>query len=361
MEKEANLNPYIDRLNRKIDLSMEEATSAMSIIMSADVPDSQKAAFLTALQAKGPTIEEIASFAFAIRKIARQVETKDIKKDKALADTCGTGGGAIETFNVSTTSMFILSASGMAVAKHGNRAITSRCGSADVLEELGVNIKMEPEKASRCLAEIDIAFFFAPLYHGAFKNIQKVRREIGIPTVFNILGPLVNPAFSSAYKNEIKTVQILGVNSEKLVDRMARVLKILNLSRAMVVYGQGSEDNSGMDEISTIGDTRICELTDAGEFRDYVINPQGLGMELAKPKDLIGGTPKENARILLDILSGKERGPKRDIVLINAAAGLYLGGRAKNLQEGIKVASDCIDSAAALKKLELLRRYSCQC
>ncbi|MFH1338223.1 MAG: anthranilate phosphoribosyltransferase [Candidatus Omnitrophota bacterium] len=358
MEKKADLNPYIDKLNRKIDLSMEEAASAMSVIMSKEAPDSEKAAFLVALQAKGPTTEEIASFAFAIRQIAGKVETKDIKKDKVLADTCGTGGGAIETFNVSTTSMFILSASGMAVAKHGNRAITSKCGSADVLEELGVNIAMEAEIASRCLAEIDIAFFFAPLYHGAFKNVQKVRRQIRTPTVFNILGPLVNPAFSSAYKNGIKTVQILGVNSERLTHRLVRVLKVLNLSRAMVVYGLDAGSNLGMDEISTIGDTRIYELTEGGEIKNYVINPQSLGIEPAKPGDLTGGTPQDNARILTDILSGKDRGPKLNIVLLNAAAGLYLGDRAKNLGEGIKVASDCIDSGSAMRKLDELRRFS---
>lgn len=358
MEKEVDLSPYIDKLNRKIDLSTEDATQAMSIIMSAEASDSQKAAFLIALQAKGPTTEEIASFAFAIRQLARQPELKDIKKDKVLGDTCGTGGGTIETFNISTTIMFILSASGMVVAKHGNRAITSKCGSADVLGELGININMEPQKASRCLSEIDIAFFFAPLYHGAFKNVQKVRREIRIPTVFNILGPLVNPAFSSAYRLGIKTVQILGVNNERLVDKMARVLKILNLSRAMVVYGQGPEGTCGMDEISTIGQTQICELTETGEISDYKMNSQSFGLRKAQPRDLIGGTPKENARILLEILTGKEKGPKRDIVLINAAAGLYLGGRARNLREGIRMATELIDSGAALRKLELLRQFS---
>lgn len=355
-----NLSPYIGQLIQKKDLSPEDAACAMSIIMSEQAPASGKAAFLTALQIKGPTAEEIASFAFTIRQMAKQVELKNIKKDKVLADTCGTGGGAVETFNISTTIMFILSASGIVVAKHGNRAITSKSGSADVLEQLGININMEPAKVSRSLSEIGIAFLFAPLYHGAFKNVQNVRREIGIPTVFNIIGPLVNPVFSSSHQQGLAMVQILGVNNPELTKKLARVLKILNLRRAMVVFGQGREGKLGMDEISTVGDSQISELMDTGEIKDYKINPQDFGIKLARPADLTGGTVGENVRILLDILSGKEKGPKRDIVLLNAAAGLYLGGKAKDLNEGIKVASNCIDSGKALEKLELLRQVSCK-
>lgn len=358
MQEGANLSLYIKQLIQGKDLLSEDAARAMSIIMSQQAPESQKAAFLAALQAKGPIAEEIASFAFTIRRMAKQVEFKDFEKDSVLADTCGTGGGTADTFNISTTIMFILSASGIVVAKHGNRAITSKCGSADVLEELGININMEPAIVSRCFSEAGIAFLFAPLYHGAFKNVQKVRREIGIPTVFNILGPLVNPLFSCSFKEDINMVQVLGVNDPQLIKKLAGVLKILKLRRAMVVYGQDREGKIGMDEISTVGDTQVSELMDTGEVRDYKINPQDFGMKLAKPQDLKGGGPAENARILLEILTGKERGPKTDIVLLNAAAGLYLGGKARDLKEGIKAAGECIDSGRAFKKLELLRRLS---
>ena len=361
MEKKSNsLNFYIEKLIQKKDLTSEEATQAMRIIMSVEALLSEKAAFLISLQKKGPTIEEIASFAFTIRQMAKQVELKDIKKDKVLADTCGTGGGTLETFNISTTIMFILSAAGIVIAKHGNRAITSKCGSADVLEQLGININMEPAKASRCLSRIGIAFLFAPLYHSAFRNVQGVRREIKTPTVFNILGPLLNPAFTGSSKQGLSVIQILGVNDPKLIRKLAGVLKMLNLSRAMVVYGQGRESGLGMDEISTLGDTQVAELMDTGKIKDYKINPRDLGIKLANPSDLTGGTSAENAQILLDILSGKEKGAKRDIVLINAAAGLYLGGKAKDLKQGIKQANDCIDSGSALEKLDLLRQMSCQ-
>ncbi|MFH1678167.1 MAG: anthranilate phosphoribosyltransferase [Candidatus Omnitrophota bacterium] len=353
-----NLSIYTDKLVNKIDLSSEDAARAMRIIMSTQALESDKAAFLTALARKDATTREIASFALTIRQIAKQVELKNFNKDKIFADTCGTGGGAVETFNISTAIMFILSASGIVVAKHGNRAITSKCGSADVLEELGININMEPERVVRCLSEIDIAFLFAPFYHVAFKNVQKVRREIGAPTVFNILGPLVNPVFSPAYKQGIKTVQVLGVREEGLIKKLAQVLKILNLHRAMVAYGKGPAGRFGMDEISTLGDTMICELMEDGQIKEYKINPQDFGIKLAKPDDLGGGTAKQNAQILLDILSGKEKGPKRDIVLLNASAGLYLGKKARDLHEGIKLAGECIDSGKALERLGLLRRFS---
>jgi anthranilate phosphoribosyltransferase len=292
-------------------------------------------------------------------QMAKQIELKDIKKDKVLADTCGTGGGGVETFNISTTIAFILSAAGIVVAKHGNRAITSKCGSADVLEALGININMQPAQVARCLLELGITFLFAPLCHTAFKNVQMVRREIGTPTVFNILGPLLNPVLSSSHKQGIKMVQILGVNNPKLINTMSRVLKILKLHRGMVVYGRDQKGKFAMDEISTVGDTQISELMDTGEIKEYTINPQDFGIRLARPADLSGGTPKENARILVDILSGKEKGPRRDIVLINAACGLYLGGVAKDLKQGIKLAGDCIDSGSALKKLESFRHLSC--
>lgn len=360
MEKEANLLFLIEQLKRGDDLSQEDAACAMKIIMSADAEQPQKAAFLAALAKKGATGEEIASFALTIRQMARQFELSNIEKGKVMIDTCGTGAGGVETFNISTTIMFILSAAGLLVAKHGNRAITSKCGSADVLEALGININMQPQVAGRCLSEIGLTFLFAPLYHGAFKNVQKVRREIGIPTVFNIIGPLVNPAFGNASKQGIKTVQVLGVNRQELTSELAKVLKILKLNRAMVIYGQGNEAQAGMDEISTLADTYVSELTEEGQIKDYKISPADFGITPAKPSDLAAGRPEENAQILLDILSGKEKGPKRDIVLINAAAGLYLGRKAADLREGLRVAADCIDSGSAVKKLELFRRLSNQ-
>lgn len=360
MEKETNLAPYIEKLNRKTDLSAQESAQAMRLIMSTEIADSPKAAFLIALQAKGASQEEIASFAALIREMACQIDISGLSKDKVLMDTCGTGAGGVETFNISTTVMFILAAAGIAVAKHGNRAITSKCGSADVLQELGINILLSPQQASRCLCEINITFLFAPLCHGAFKHVQPIRRQIPAPTVFNILGPLVNPVFSLAYKQGIRTAQILGTNNEDLTAVLIGVLKILNLNRAMVVYGEGLAANSGMDEISTLGDTRVCELSEDGQIKDYRINPDTFGIKRAMPEDLKGGTPPENARILRDILSAKLNGPKRDIVLINAAAGLYLGGKAASLQEGLSLAAQCIDSKSALKKLEQLRRLSNQ-
>ena len=352
------LSKYIQALIRREDLSREDASLAMSIIMSSDALESEKAEFLIALQEKGPTAEEISSFALTIRQLARHVDLAGIKKNSILVDTCGTGGGTIETFNISTTTMFILSALGIVVPKHGNRAITSRCGSADVLEKLGININMSSEKISKCLSEIGIAFLFAPLCHGAFKNVQKVRKQIGKPTVFNILGPLVNPAFSYSLKGDFRFIQVLGVNDLSLVEKLSGVLKLLNLYRAMVVHGENEDATLGMDEISTLGDTHISELTEQGEIKNYKINPQEFGIALAKPHDLVGGTVDDNARILVDILSGKENGAKRDIVLVNAAAGLYLAGKAQSLAEGIKLAAVCIDSGEAIKKLELFREYS---
>ncbi|MFC1592615.1 anthranilate phosphoribosyltransferase [Candidatus Omnitrophota bacterium] len=359
MEKNMDLGVYIKQIEQNKDLSTGDAAQAMSLIMSVEAGESAKKDFLTALAGKGATTEEIASFALTIRQIAKQFDLSNIDTGKVIVDTCGTGGGG-ETFNISTTIMFILSAAGMVVAKHGNRAITSKCGSADVLEALGVNINMDTHRASRCLSEAGLTFLFAPLYHGAFKNVQKVRREIKIPTVFNIIGPLVNPAFANSHKQGIKTVQILGVNQRGLTNKMAEVLKTLNLCRAMVVYGQGIEGGAGMDEISTLGDTFVCELMQNKEIKKYKINPGDFGIKTAKPADLAAGTPKENAQILLDILTGKERGAKRDIVLLNAAAGLYIGGKAGDLKQGIRLAAEYIDSGSAVNKLELFRRLSCQ-
>ncbi len=362
MESEIkSLTFYINKLIQKKELSYEESSRAIRIIMSDEATPISKAVFLTALQTKEPTAGEIAAFALTIRQMAKRVEIKGIDENKIIADTCGTGGGGIKTFNISTAIMFILSAADLIVAKHGNRAITSECGSADVLESLGVNVNMAPDVISHCLSEIGVAFLFAPLFHPAFKNVQGIRRDIGVPTIFNILGPLLNPAFACSYEQGIRMIQILGVNDQKLIKKIISVLKIMKLYRAMVVYGQDKDSKSGMDEISTLGDTVICELTSTGEVKEYIINPQDFGIRLARPADLTGGSPADNARILLDILSGRQRGPRRDIVVMNAAAGLYLGCKARDLREGIKLANEYIDSGAAFKKMELLRQFSQEC
>ncbi|MBL7080978.1 MAG: anthranilate phosphoribosyltransferase [Candidatus Omnitrophica bacterium] len=358
-----SLTIYIEQLMEGRDLSPRDASLAMTTLMSGKVKEAEQAAFLTALQIKQVNARELASFAFRLRSMARQIPTRQIKEVSILGDTCGTGGGTINTFNISTTVMFILAANGITVAKHGNRAITSRCGSADILENLGINIYMEPIKAVVALKEIGISFIFAPLYHQAFKNVQKVRRELGIPTVFNILGPLVNPVFSSLRKQGKKlrqpqVIQLLGVNQPQLTPMLAQALKLLGASRAMVVYGYDREAKRGMDEISTLGKTKVSELTLEGRIKNYFIDPRDFGLRLVHPEELSGKTIKGNSKILTDILTGKEKGAKRDIVVFNAAAGLYLGGKAGDLKEALNLAKETIDSGKALEKLELLRQYS---
>ncbi len=355
--EDRSLDPYIEKLVKKIDLSPKEACQAMFTLMSDKASGFQQAAFLTALQMKGATIDEIASFAYILRKLSEPLRLKSLKAGTVIGDTCGTGGGTLETFNVSTTIMFILASSGMIIAKHGNRAITSKCGSADVLEELGINIHLGPKEVEECLSKIGIAFIFAPLFHKAFKNIQKVRKEIGIPTIFNILGPLVNPAFCLE-SGDFKISQILGVNQADLTGKIAEVLRLLNVKRAMVVYGFDAEGKNGMDELSTLGTTRVSELQENGEIKNYELEVREFGFKPAKSQDLIGGNPKENAKILVDILSGREKGPKRDLVLLNAAAGLYVGDKAKDFKEGIRLACESIDTGKALKKLEELREFT---
>lgn len=352
---DGDLSPYIERIRRKEDLEPHQAYGAMRTLMSEGPSDSQRAAFLTALNAKGESIAEIAAFVFALREMARPVRVKLPEgRDAVIGDTCGTGGGTLDTFNISTTIMFILAASGMVIAKHGNRAITSRCGSADVLEKLGVRIDMKPSEVEDCLSKIGIGFLYAPNFHGAFKNVQKVRKELSVPTVFNILGPLANPAFDSKRKNG---VQLLGVRQPRLTRRMAEVLKLLNMKRAFVVHGFGEGHNKGMDELSTLGENVVSELSEDGEVRDFKIWPEEFGFRRARAEDLAGGEKEENSRILIDILKGREKGAKRDIVLLNAAAGLLLGPQAKSLKEGIEIAAHLLDSGQAYEKLEQLRSF----
>ncbi|MBM3237706.1 anthranilate phosphoribosyltransferase [Candidatus Poribacteria bacterium] len=321
------------------NLTEQEAIDVMNIIMSGEVTPAQIASFITALRLKGETIEEITGCA----RVMREKATKIYTNLPLVVDTCGTGGDGAHTFNISTTAALVAAGADVPIAKHGNRSVSSRCGSADVLKTLGVNIKVEPDVVGRCIDEIGIGFLFAPLLHGAMKYAIGPRREIGIRTIFNILGPLTNPAGAQA--------QVLGVYDANLTEPLAKVLKNLGSKHVFVVHGK-----DGLDEITTTTDTQISELAN-GKVRTYTLAPIGLGVPKAKTQDLIGGTPEENAAMMLDVLQGKP-GPKRDIVLLNAAAAIVAGGKAGNLRKGIAIAADAIDSGKALEKLEALKEMT---
>lgn len=317
------------------NLTEEEATATMNEIMSGEATPAQIASFITALSMKGETVDEITGCA----KVMREKVTKIQTSRKFLVDTCGTGGDRSHTFNISTAAALVSAGAGVAIAKHGNRAASSRCGSADVLQALGVNIEAAPEKVSRCLDEIGIGFLFAPLLHSAMKHAIGPRREIGIRTIFNILGPLTNPAGAQA--------QLLGVSDPKLTALMAGVLKNLGSKRAFVVHGQ-----DGLDEITTTAETFISELV-AGQVKSYKLNPNRYGISLASDSELKGGTAEENAQIVSSLLKG-EKSPKRDVVLLNAAVAIMAGEKAKTVEEGIQIAAESIDSGKALQKLQAL-------
>ena len=353
--KEPYFAEITDKIKNNIDLSGEEAENTMRLLMSDAVTEAQQAEFLVALQHKGPTASELASFAITLRKLALPLPLELHQSQFPLGDTCGTGGGTQETFNVSTTIMFIMAAAGITIAKHGNRAVTSKCGSADVLEALGIKIDLKQPSIKSCIEEVGIGFIFAPLFHKAFKNVVSIRKKLApyTQTVFNLLGPLVNPAFGSC---NIPCVHVLGVNNPDLVETFAQVLKILKMERAMVVHGYS--DNKGMDELSTAGKTKVSELKSDGTIDNYWIDAEESGLEKASCNDLAGGS--ENARILINILTGKETGPKRDLALLNAAAGLYVGGKADNIQAGIKLAQSIIDDGSAKKKLDELIHFTNQ-
>jgi anthranilate phosphoribosyltransferase len=330
-----NLKKIIAREN----LSGPEMGQMISDIFSGDITDSQVGAFMAALATKGETFEELAGAASSMRKKARRIQTSA----KTVVDTCGTGGDGSNTFNISTTSAFVVAGCGVTVAKHGNRSVSSACGSADLLENLGVKLDTPPEIVEEAVREIGIGFLFAPIYHGAMKYAAKARKEIGIRSIFNMLGPLTNPASANC--------QLLGVYSPKLTEMFAGALKILGARKAFVVHG-----HDGLDEISVCAPTRISELND-GMIRTYDINPELFFGETAKPADLAGGNPTDNASITKSILKG-EKGPKRNIVLINASAALVTAGKALNLKEGIIIAEASIDSGSALSKLESLIKFT---
>jgi anthranilate phosphoribosyltransferase len=323
------------KLAGRCDLTPAEAGDAMRVIMDGKASQAQIGAFLLALHMKGETADEIAAFARVMRDNAITVKPLT---GRMLVDTCGTGGDGAQTFNISTASAIVAAGAGCPVVKHGNRGMSSRCGSADVLAALGVKIAIDPEVQAGIVQRVGIAFFFAPAYHPAMKHVMTARQEIGCRTIFNILGPLANPAGAQA--------QVLGVYRPDLPVTLAEVLRILGLSRAMVVHG------SGLDEITTTGETKIAELW-KGAIRTYTIRCDTFGIAQAQIQDLAGGDPQENARIIHDILDG-EPGAHRDIVLMNAGAAVYVGGVARDLHEGIRLAANSIDSGNASARLQAL-------
>ncbi|MDD6035329.1 MAG: anthranilate phosphoribosyltransferase [Lachnospiraceae bacterium] len=325
----------IVKIVNKEDLTYEEAYTVMNEIMSGETTPTQNAAFLAALStksARAETTDEIAGCAAAMRAHATKVNT-----GMEVFEIVGTGGDNAHSFNISTTAALVAAAGGMKVAKHGNRAASSKCGTADCLEALGVNILQDPEKCVELLQEVGMCFFFAQKYHSSMKYVGAIRKELGFRTVFNILGPLTNPGSPS--------MQLLGVYDEYLVEPLAQVLIQLGVKRGMVVYGQDK-----LDEISMSAPTTVCEFKD-GWFKTYVITPEEFGFERCTKAELVGGTPEENAGITRAILSG-EKGPKRNAVLMNAGAALYIGGKAESMKEGIALAAELIDSGKAAETLE---------
>ena len=327
------IKEVIIKLSKKQDLAYAEAEAVMDEIMSGQATPVQMSSYLTALSLKGETIDEITASAAGMRahciKLLHNLDVLEI---------VGTGGDGSNSFNISTTSSLVIAAGGVPVAKHGNRAASSKSGAADVLEALGVKITLTPERSAEILKKINICFLFAQNYHIAMKYVAPIRKELGIRTVFNILGPLSNPAGAN--------MELMGVYDQSLVEPLAQVMANLGVNRGMVVYGQDS-----LDEISMCAPTSVCEIRD-GKFTSYEITPEQFGYERCEKGALTGGTPAENAEITKAILKGEEKGPKRQAVCLNAGAALYIAGKAASIEEGVKLAEFLIDSGAALKKLE---------
>jgi anthranilate phosphoribosyltransferase len=341
--------------HRGQSLARAEARAVMAEVLAGNCTDAQIAALLMALRMKGETVEEIVGFAEAIRAAATPLPIasagaldlsgtgRDALAESSLVDTSGTGGDASGTFNISTATAFVTAGAGVRVAKHGNRSISSKCGSADVMEALGVNIQLSPYRAAQCLREVGICFLYAPDLHSSMKQVQKVRRELRLRTMFNLLGPLTNPAHASG--------QVVGVYALDMVENLAEALSMLGLHRALVVHGL-----DGLDEITITGPTRVAEARD-GTVRTYEVDPHEFGMKRATLADISGGDATENAAIVRDVLSGK-KSPPRDVVLLNSAAALVAAGRVDHLADGIPLAVQSIDSGAAAAKLAALASLS---
>jgi len=335
-------------------LSREEAHAVMTEVLSGQCSDAQIAALLVALHMKGETVEEIVGFAEAIRAAAipldlhanSVLDASGTERDAlrhSLIDTCGTGGDASGTFNISTATAFVAAGAGVRVAKHGNRSVTSKCGSADVMEALGVNINLPTGRIAACLEEVGMAFLFAPAMHSAMKHVQSARRELRLRTVFNLLGPLTNPARA--------TCQVVGVYSADLVEKLAEALSMLGLHRALVVHG-----SDGLDEITITGPTRIGEVRD-GQVHTYEVTPEEFGLQRATLEDISGGDAAQNASLIRGVLAG-EKSARRDVVVLNAAAALVAAGRADHLRDAVPLAAAAIDSGAAERKLDALATFS---
>jgi anthranilate phosphoribosyltransferase len=330
-----NIREAIDKLVNRVNLSEAETIDVMNQIMTGEATPLQVAAFLTALRMKGETVEEITGAARVMREKAHRVAVGA----KNVLDTCGTGGDQKGTFNISTTAAFVVAGAGVPVAKHGNRSVSSQSGSADVLGALGVKVDTPKDRVERCIAEIDIGFLFAPLLHEAMKYAVQPRRDIGIRTIFNLLGPLTNPAMAR--------YQLIGIYSGDLVGMVAHVLRNLGSARALVVHGL-----EGLDEISLCGPTKVAELRD-GEVTQYTLEPEQFGLKRCQLSDLHGGTADESAVVVRAVLDGKA-GPAREVVLLNSGAALYVSGKVATLQDGMRLAAESIDSGSARQKLQRL-------
>ena len=335
----ATIRDAIAKLADRLTLTEKEAEEVMREIMAGAATPAQIAAYLMGLRLKGETVEEVAGSVRAMRDHSVRITVGA----SLIVDTCGTGGDGRHTFNISTTTAFVVAGAGLTVAKHGNRSVSSKSGSADVLSELGVNISLSPDHVSDCVNEVGIGFLFAPLYHGAMKHCAVPRHDMGVRTMLNLLGPLTNPAGA--------TVQVLGVYEPRLTELLGKVLMHLGSQHCFVVHGM-----DGLDEI-TLTDRTIVSEAKGGVLSNYVLTPQEFGLEHVSPKELAGGSPADNARITREILQGR-KGPKRDVVCLNAAPALVAGRKAKTLQEGVHLAGQVIDSGAAAEKLAGLVAYT---
>lgn len=337
-QKSDGLKPYLQRVIDSKDLTQEQAREAMNHIMSGNATNAQIGSFMTAMRMKGETIDEITGFARTLRDKAAYME-----KQEGTLDIVGTGGDLAKTFNISTASAIVAAASGVKVSKHGNRSVSSLSGSADVLEALGVKIDITSQQALKCLRRTDLCFMFAPVFHKSMKFAASPRKEIGVRSVFNILGPLSNPAKAD--------YMLLGVYDRSLIETVALVLRNLGVQKALVVYG-----SDGLDEVTLTGETEVCEI-DGNKLLKYNISPEDYGLNLCSPNNLTGGLAEENAEILLNILKG-EKGAKRDIVVLNSACAIYCAGKAAGIEEGVRIAQEALDSGKALSKLEELIKVS---